>query len=138
MKNLKRLLALIVVCAALGWVYANFGGRVREIYEKRAYPSIRSDSPLAEDLKRSVEARRDREYLQEFRRVSAKLQDASARGHDVSRLASRMPSAARLGRRRKYKWGKVLLNSIEVRIPRETTPVVRAADSSDSYLGERK
>lgn len=138
MKNLKRILALLVVAATLGWVYANFSGPVRELYEKRAYPSIRGKSPLAEDIRRSMEARRDREYLQHFRRVSAKLQEASARGHDVSKLSSRMPSAARLGRQRKYKWGKVLLNSIEVRIPRESTPVVRAADAGDSYLGGAK
>jgi len=136
MKNLRRLLALVAVGGVFAWGYDNYSGYVRMAYQRRAYPPIRETSPLAEDLNRAIKAREDREYMTEFRRVNAKLLEAQRNGHNVTELKAKMPNAARLGRQRKFKWGFAILNSIDVRIPRFKSGVVRAADGGDSYLGE--
>ncbi len=134
MKKLRRLLALVALGGAFAWGYDSYSGYARNWYQRRLYPSIKTTSPLAEDLERSIQAREDREYLSEFRRVAAKLKEAEGKGLEIAYLKAKMPNAARLGRQRKFKWGRVILNSIEVRIPRKKGEIVRPAESDDSSL----
>ena len=119
------------------YCHEHYSGLVRTAYQRHLYPPIRETSPLAEDLERSIRAREDREFLVEFRRVNAKLRESMKDGKDVAYLKAKMPNAARLGRERKFKLGRVILNSIDVRIPRKKSKGLRPARSDDSYLQKK-
>ncbi|PCI40485.1 MAG: hypothetical protein COB53_01080 [Elusimicrobia bacterium] len=136
MKKFRRLLVLVALGGAVAWGYEHYSGLVRTAYQRYLYPPIRETSPLAEDMERSIRAREDREFLVAFRRVNAKLLESTNNGNDVEYLKAKMPNAARLGRERKFKLGRVILNTIDVRIPRKKSKGLRPAGTDDSYLKE--
>jgi len=95
-------------------------------YMKHRYPAIKEKPRLGDEIVQSMDVKRRREFESEYTRIWGLLDAAEGLGFEVSYLRPKMAYAAQLAQKQKYKYAGIILNTVEVRIPRKHEPIVVA------------
>lgn len=139
MKRFIVLSCLVLVGAGLVWVYDNYGGYVRDHYQRRKFPDLpRRDTKLSFSMDQQIASKKYEEMMKEVERVNAMLDEAEKQGYDIRYLRDKMPRVMRLSREGEYRFARMHLNSISLRVPRKREKVRLASgeESGDDYFPE--
>ena len=117
----------LLTLAAAAWVFDNYGGLLMSALNKRRYPDIRRTSgPLERTLDADIRRRKIDSFVSESRRVRGLVEEAEAKGFYAAGLRERLDRAALQAEAGRFREARMLLNIVEVRIPRETESLVPA------------
>jgi hypothetical protein len=130
--------AALLLLASAAWVLGRYGKTLAGAIDRRRYPDIpRAASPLGGALDADIRRRKIEAFNWESRRVSELVGEAAQQGHEVGELRDRLEHAARLAEAGRFGDASMLLNIVEVRLPRKSESVVPAAEDEPAP-SERK
>ncbi|MBI5244126.1 MAG: hypothetical protein HY922_10705 [Elusimicrobia bacterium] len=124
MRKMLWIGAGLLGAAAAAWVFDNYSGYVAGYVYKRRYPDIRTPpSPLGKSLELDNRQRRIDAFNAESRRIALLVEQAAQKGLDVGGLRERLARAVRLAEDGRFRDAGIMLNIIEIRLPRQRESV---------------
>ena len=127
-----RAAAALTVLAAVSWGWSRFGGDALKAYDAWRYPAVKPSGTLGAAMKRDLDGVRRAELTAQYKRVMEGLDEAERNGFIVGGLREKLPDAARMIRAGYFDFARVLLASVETRIPRKREVLAPASHDPDS------
>lgn len=124
--QLTRAFAALFVVAGLSWAWTSFGGGLRAAYDTWRYPAFKQNPALGASIQRDLDGVRRAELTAHYKRVMDALDAAEKDGLIVGALREKLPAAAKMIRGGHFDYARVLLASVETRIPRKREVVAPA------------
>ncbi|TBR25665.1 hypothetical protein EPO15_01790 [bacterium] len=123
---LTRAFIALFVVAGLGWAWSTFGSGLRAAYETWRYPAVKPAGTLGASMKQDLDGVRRAELTAHYKRVMDALDAAEKEGLIVGNLREKLPAAAKMIRGGHFDFARVLLASVETRIPHKREVVAPA------------
>lgn len=133
-RRLTLAFGAIFAAAGLSWAWGAFGPALTQAYLVWRYPAVKPTGTLGTAMKRDLDGVRRAELTGHYKRVMEALDAAERQGLIVGNLREKLPAAARMIRGGHFDYARVLLASIETRIPRKREVVAPASAAPDPDL----
>ncbi|MFA6028868.1 MAG: hypothetical protein WC969_03325 [Elusimicrobiota bacterium] len=134
MRKVLTLGSTVLALAGLLWILSFFSWDIRTAIDRRLYPAPpAAPSPLSSAVEADMLRVRRAEFESVFRRVTGLLEAAEGQGLSVSVLRGKLDRARSLAEAGRFRDANMLLNLIEVRIPRKRERLVPAAEDEPDY-----
>jgi len=118
-----------LVLAGAAWALVHYGGALARAVERRRHPDVpRAASPLAAVMDADIRKRKLDAFNGESRRLSALVEEAGRSGYDSAPLRERLEHASRLAEEGRFSEASMLLNIVEIRLPRSAESVAPAGE----------
>lgn len=132
--QLTRAFAALFVVAGLTWAWTAFGAGLTKAYETWRYPTVKPAGTLGAAMKQDMDGVRRAELTGHYKRVMDALDAAEKDGLIVGNLREKLPAAAKMIRGGHFEYARVLLSSVETRIPRKREVLAPATAAPDPDL----
>ncbi|MBI4387075.1 MAG: hypothetical protein HY551_06810 [Elusimicrobia bacterium] len=139
---MRRLILVATGClvlAGLLWAGLRFGGNLTARRERWRYPAPKG--PSVTPMGREILEKRGEAWVRRFTKsydgVLLKLTEAQRQGFDISGFEPKVARAVEAARQGRYQDALMLLNVIEVQIPRKAASAVRAEPSRTTAESDR-
>lgn len=132
--QLTRAFAALFVVAGLIWAWSAFGPGLTKTYDAWRYPTVKPSVKLGAAMKQDLDGVRRAELTGHYKRVMDALDAAEKDGLIVGNLREKLPAAARMIRGGHFEYARVLLASVETRIPRKREVLAPASAAPDPDL----
>lgn len=129
--QLTRAFAALFLAAGGAWAWSAFGPGLQSAYDSWRYPAVKPAGTLGASMKRDLDGVRRAELTAHYKRVMDALDAAEKEGLIVGGLREKLPAAARMIRSGYFDYARVLLASVETRIPRKREIVAPASAADD-------
>lgn len=130
-RRLSWALGALFALAGLGWAWGVFGADLAKAYEVWRYPALKPAGTLGQAMRRDLDGVRRAELTAHYRRVMDRLDQAEKEGFIVGNLREKLPAASRMIRAGHYDYARVLLSSVEVRVPRKREVLAPASPAEE-------
>ena len=130
--QLTRAFGALFVLAGATWAWSALGPGVKVAVDAWRYPAVKPSGTLGASMKRDLDGVRRAELTAQYKRVMDALDAAEKNGLIVGNLREKLPAAARMIRAGHFDFARVLLGSVETRIPRKREVLAPAAPGAEN------